>query len=369
MRRRPTRPRFGPAAAWALAWSVTAAPGVLAQDPPPTPEEREALAAAAEAAPLFATDAPLVMTLTTRIDWLRDDRPDEEEADGTITYLDGDAAPVTVDVEVRTRGNFRRSKRNCNFPPLRLDLPRSRVDGTVFAGQNRLKLVTPCHDSRDDYQQYVFKEYLAYRVLQLLTPFSFRVRLVDITYVDVEDEYETRTKTGFLIESDEAMAHRNGGTMMDLAQLHPAHADDRQSWVVALFQYMIGNTDWSGAFFHNVELVRTVDGRYMPVPYDFDFSGLVNARYATPPPQVNIRNVRQRAFRGFCRPTVDHGDLARQFQSIRDELGPLFRTVAGLEDRELERGLEYLDEFWEVLEDQGKYEREILRDCREMPGD
>lgn len=348
--------------------AMSATPALALQDPLPTPAEWDSLAAAAEGAPLFATPEPLVMTLRTRIEWLRDERPDEEEADGTITYRGEDGSDVTVDVEVRTRGNFRREKRNCNFPPLRLDLPRSRVGGTVFAGQNRLKLVAPCQDSRDQYQQYVLQEFMAYRVFNLVSPVSYRVRRVEITFEDVDGEYETRTKTGFLIEADDAMAHRNRGTIVEADQLHPALADDEYAWTAAVFAYMIGNTDYSAAYFHNVELVRTEDGRYMPVPYDFDFSGVVDARYAVPPPQVNIRDVRERAFRGFCREGVDHEAIRRRFLELRPAVEALYADVPGLDERQWKRTMEFYEDFWEDIESPEAYRRHLVNHCREMPG-
>jgi len=104
----------------------------------------------------------------------------------------------------------------------RLDFPRSEMDGTVFEGQDKLKLVTPCHDSRGSYQEYVLKEYLVYKTLGILTPVANRVRLVEITYEDIEDDYDTRTTIAFLIESAEQMAARNGADLEEWTQFHPA---------------------------------------------------------------------------------------------------------------------------------------------------
>lgn len=350
-----------------LSLLVLASPTLSAQTEVLTPEELAERQAASEAAPLFATHEPLVLTLRTRIDWLRDERPDDEEADGVVIYLGDDGTPVEVPVEVRTRGNFRREKRNCNFPPLRLDFPRKRVSGTVFAGQNRLKLVTPCHDGRDQYQEYVLREYLVYRTLNILTPLSFRVRLVEITYEDVDGEYDTRTKTAFLIEDEDQMAYRNGSVMSEWEQFHPASLDDEHAVFVAHFQFMIGNTDWSGPFFHNTKMVRAADGRYLLVPYDFDFSGSVDARYAAPAPELPIRDVEDRLYRGFCRPTVDAQSVARRFLEARDSIEALHRGFALLEDGTRERLLRFYGEFFEVMEDPRRYERQITRVCRDLP--
>ena len=183
----------------------------------------------AEASPLFASDEPLVITLRTDIDWIRDTRSDSTEVDGIISFPGDGGEVLQSPLEVRARGEFRRSKRNCNFPPLRFDFPRGDMDGTVFEEQNRLKLVTPCHDGRDNYQEYVLKEYLVYKTQEILTPLANRVRLVEITYEDTSEEYDTRTKLGFLIEADDQMAARNGGDLQELNQLHPSLVNGDQS--------------------------------------------------------------------------------------------------------------------------------------------
>lgn len=341
----------------------------------PTPEEYAARAEAAERAPLFATHDVLRMTLRTDIEWLRDERNDSVEVEGTLTFIDATGEQVVKPVDTRARGNFRRDKRNCNFPPLRLDVPTGQMEGTVFEGQDKLKLVSPCNDGSDNYQNYVFDEYLVYRVLNLLTPNSNRVRLVEVTYEDVEDDYETRTKYGFLIEDDEQMAARLRGTIQEVSQFHPARAEPNQAVLVAMFNYMIANTDWSAVFFHNVVLVRTEDGRYLSVPYDFDFSGVVNARYATVDPslQDRIRRVTQRVYRGFCRPELTHTAAVARFAEVRDQVTALYNDFAALgfehfDADDAKDALEFYDDFWKVVDDPGEFEDEILNACIALDG-
>lgn len=344
---------------------------VLAQDAPtPTPEEFAARARAAERAPLFQSDAPLKITLRTDIDFLRRERNDTIEVAGTVTFVDLDGSEVTRPVEVRVRGNFRLDRSNCNFPPLRLDFRRSEVQGTVFEGQNRLKLVTPCQDNRDDYQRYIYNEYLAYKIFNLITPASFRARLFEITYEDVNGRYDTRTKTAFVIEDEEALAARNRAVYLEVPQMHPIMADAEQAVLTGVFNYMIGNTDWSAVFFHNVIVMRTEDGRHLTVPYDFDHSGLVNARYATVDPRLQdrIRNVRQRLYRDFCRPQLQHATVAAAFNAQRDAITELFRNFPYYRDPDdAEDAIEYLEGFWQTLDDPRRFDRNIVRDCQAMP--
>jgi hypothetical protein len=343
----------------AFAVSAAAQEGQL-----PSPEEYAKKAAKAEAAPLFHTAEPLRITLHTDIKWLRDKRSDEEEVEGTITIFNEDGTSVEKPVKVRARGNFRRDKRNCNFPPLRLNFQTGQMKGTVFEGQDKLKLVTPCHDSRGNYQDYVFQEYLTYKTFDLLTPIGFRTRLVEITYEDVNGKYDTRTKMGFIIEDEEQMAERNRATFQEWEQFHPASTDGETSVLVAMFNYMIGNTDWSPIYFHNVKLIRTEDSRYLTVPYDFDFSGAVNARYASPDPKLSIKRVTDRLYRGFCRPELNREAVAAVFNAQKDAIWSLYQDFPYLEAKPKEKTLKFYDKFYETINDERKFDRQIVRACR-----
>ena len=331
---------------------------------PKTAEEYAEEAREAENSPLFASDEPLAITLRTDIEWIRDTRNDSVEVDGTIWFPGDDGAVLETPVEVRARGEFRRSNRNCNFPPLRLDFPRGDMDGTVFEGQNRLKLVTPCHDSRDNYQEFVLKEYLVYKALGIVTPFGNRVRLLEITYEDIEDDYDRRTKLAFLIESDGQMAERLGADLQEVTQFHPVGVNGDQAVIVSMFQYLIGNSDWSPSFLHNVKLIRHQDGRYITVPYDFDFSGVVNARYAGPPESYPIRRVTDRYFHSYCRPELQFEPLSTFFNGKKAEIIALYEGFETLREDRREDVLDFYEDFWEMMDDERRFERQIVRNCQ-----
>ncbi len=336
----------------------------------PTPEQFAERAAAAEAAPLFQTEEPLKLTLRADFEFLREERDTINETEGTVTFVDLNGSETTKPVQVRVRGHFRLNPRNCNFPPLRLNFPTGQMAGTVFEGQDRLKLVTPCQDARDEYQRYVYDEYLAYRVYNLLTPYSYRVRLVDITYEDTSGEYATLTKRAFLLESDEQMAQRNRAQFVEAPQMHPMMADGDMSVLSGMLAYMIGQTDWSAVYFHNAVVMRTEDGRHVTVLYDFDHSGVVNARYAEVSPLIRdeIRSVRQRLYRDFCRPQLTHDNVAAMFAGKREQVEALYRSFPYYAaPSDAENALEYYRAFWEVIEDEDEFEDEILDRCMDMP--
>jgi hypothetical protein len=324
-------------------------------------------ARAAEAAPLFGDTTPLRLTIATDLARLRGERPDSVELDGVLSFGERGSAPVELPVKVRARGNFRREARNCSFPPVRLNVPKGAVEGTAFEGQDKLKLVSPCRTGRATYEALVHKEYLAYRTWLLLSPIGFRVRLLDVTWVDLSGEDDPLTVRAFAIEDDDAMAARNRAEISEWERFHPASLDGAHAALVDLFQFMIGNTDWSSALFHNTVMIRDDQARYLVVPYDFDFSGLVEAPYAAPDPELPIRDVRERLYRGYCRPDADMEALVALFTERRPAITELWSGFEWLDDGARRRALDYFETFYRTIETPATFRREVTRMCMSLP--
>ncbi len=339
---------------------------------PPSAEEMEA----ARTAPLFSSNELLELTLEADFHAIvREDRKDEDskERPATLTWTNPDGTTENREIQVQTRGNFRLQRRNCDIPPLRLNLETAPTDGTVWEGQEKLKLVGICKVRQDYWEQYVVAEYLTYRTFNLLTDLSFRVRPARVTYVDTSAEEDTFTRFAFLIEDDSPMAARNGGQKHDWerGQLDPRLLEHSHAILVDFFQYMIGNTDWSGVEMHNMELFRHPNGQPSTVPYDFDFSGIVDARYAVPDQILGLRSVRNRRFRGFCPDQVNRSPesydaVVELFREKREEVYGLWRNQEGLSEEKLRESLEYFDEFYEILDDPEGVERYMMQDCRSL---
>jgi hypothetical protein len=345
-----------------------AAAPVAAQDAPSDSARR-----VAQEAPLFQSHEVLELRLEAPLRSIFRERGQEStDHPSVLAYVGPDGDSVRLDVGVRTRGFFRLRPRICRFPPLRLNVRTSDMDGTLFEAQDKLKLVTHCQTGRDEYERYVLLEYLAYRIYNLLTDVSFRVRLARVTYVDTERDGDPITRWGFLIEHQDVLAARLGWQVLEVPSLLPSDLAQEQLSIFELFQYMIANTDWSlyateearEGRYHNTWFVGLPWGPVMPVPYDFDFSGLVNARYAEPAPVTGLRSVRQRRFWGVCRPPEHIAAVIPHFEERREAIADLVRNQPGLESRYVEDTIEYIDAFYEILLDVRRAEREILRRCR-----
>jgi hypothetical protein len=292
---------------------------------------------------LFRDDAPLVLTLSADLKTLFAERDTLHPHRIPATLVvQGDSGPVTLPVELATRGHFRLRRSTCGFPPLKVYFPKDAVHPTPFRGQGSLKLVTHCEKSGRD-EQNLLVEYGIYRAYNLLTDLSHRARLAHVTYTDTRDPAKTLTRYGFFLEDDKDLAARNGGRLMEgtgwsYGEMHPAQMD-----LVAVFEYLIGNTDWSVVMIHNIRLLQKDGSRLLyPVAYDFDFSGLVNAVYAMPDGRLPIKSVRQRLYRGMCRPLDVITPTLEHVSAKKEAIEAAFAAVPGLEPKRLAEVKDYL---------------------------
>ena len=279
----------------------------------------------------------------------------------SVSVTDSSGAKLELPLKVKTRGIWR--LKQCDFPPLRLDFVKGDVKHTLFSKVDKPKLVTHCRDS-EEYEQYLLQEFQVYRVYNLLTQYSHRVRLARVTYADSASGKVVATRYAFLEEEPAALAHRVGGMHIEQKGGGPNDVDPQQGAIFALFQYMIGNTDWSIAGLHNVEMIDTQTG-YVPVAYDFDFSGAVNTRYASVDPSLPIHRVRERLYRGYCVPKELYGQTFGLFNSMHDSIYAIYRDSIGqlLKGNRVKETLEYFDEFYQTINDERAANRNIIGRC------
>lgn len=315
---------------------------------------------------LFQTDDLIELTLSFDMDEvLRDVGDDRIQHDASISYNDETGQQITLPVTVRTRGHFRRDPVNCNFPPLRLNFSKSETENTVFEGHGGLKLVTHCRMRSEKFEQIVLKEYLCYRIYNLFTEESFRVRLTRITYEDANGKNKPFTQFGFFIEPDKQMAARNGREIVDITTFHQERTDKEKMMMHCVFQYLIGNTDWAVPYLHNIVLVsNNPPSAPIAVPYDFDWSGLVNAPYAYPAPQLGLENVRQRLFRGFCRTEEEYQVAFDLFRGKKSGIYSLCENLPYLDEKELKGLIKYFDQFYKTIDNPKSVKSEFYLKCR-----
>jgi len=275
---------------------------------------------------------------------------------------------VDIPVAVRMRGKSR--ARVCKFPPLKLNFSGSDTRNTVFEGQHSLKLVTHCRGG-DGGQLSVLEEYAAYRIFNLITDYSYRVRLLRIHYQDTGDKPGNgdMQQYGFVIEPSSQLQARVDGEWVKLPGVKMSQVADYQAALVFVFQYLIGNTDWSFALAdgddsccHNGNLME-VDSELFYIPYDFDLAGLVNARYAKPDRSLRLRSVRQRRYRGYC---IDLEAVRTAIRRTTSKQADIIAVLGRLPDypkKAEAKNTEYLNEFFKLTKNEDKLLARFEKRC------
>jgi len=327
--------------------------------------------AAAEPHPLFAADETIRLTIRGPVGAIRRAAERETDAHDATLVLAG-PAPESHAIRLSARGLSRRRRDVCTFPPLRIEFVANPGATSFFRGQRRLKLVTHCQQS-DSFQQHLLLEYAAYRLLNLLSPRSLRVRLAAIDYAEGGASAPFVSRLGFLIEDVDDAARRNGLVEIETGNIAAGRLSPGDAARAALFMYMIGNLDWSmvagpagDSCCHNFKLLGAAAGAtggLIPIPYDFDYSGLVDAPYAVPPDQVSVASVRTRRYRGYCAHNAEAQAAAAEFRAARATLLAVPGAIPGLSARNRDRAVAYLSRFFDDIGDARAVSSNLLGTC------
>ncbi|HMU47969.1 MAG TPA: hypothetical protein PKC72_16475 [Chitinophagaceae bacterium] len=311
----------------------------------------------------FFTDDKLVdLTLTTDIRNLQNQKGDEQYQDASVVCRFPDSTTINEQIRVCARGVFRRDY--CRIPPMFLNFRNPTSPRLHPLG--KLKLVIGCGMKTAD-EELLLKEYLTYKIYNLLEEKSFRVRLMNVHYNDTRNKIKPFSQYAFLIEDDADMARRNGCKKKDYS-MYLTEATDRQTMtMVAIFQYMIGNTDWAVPNDHNVKLIFDRKNEYQPpfvVPYDFDYCGLVNAGYAIPHEIIGTESVTERVYRGFPRSMEEIQVVLDVFRAQKQNIYSLISNFEPLSQRTRKEMIDYLDEFFRMIESKGQVKSIFIDNAR-----
>lgn len=274
-----------------------------------------------------------------------------------LAYKDVNETWQNLDIKLRARGNFRR--RTCYFTPLKLKIKKSNAKTTIFKGHKRLKVVLPCLNESEKNDK-VIKEYLIYKMLEVMNQNHFKTRLIDIEYTELRNR---KTKTyhlkGFFIEDADKAAKRLKGKIIK-RKFSPQGFDDLASVRNAMFQFMIGNTDYSASYSHNCKVMFR-DKKFVPVSYDFDMSGFVNTSYSVVSQinnkQLPIDDVTQRYYRGYQRDRQHFTDVREEFLNKKDAI---FEAIDSHKEfftnrKNFEGARQYIEDFFKLLANESEY--------------
>ena len=313
---------------------------------------------------LFSEEDPASITLVYDIkDFLKNKNKDEY-VEAQLIYHFNDTVNIEKEIRIKARGKSRQEI--CSFPPLWINIKKANVGNRYLEDIKKIKLVTHCAGSKVN-MNYVLKEFLIYKMYNIISQYSFRVRLVKMRYIDTgrkNKEYET---WGFLIEPENMMAERLDGFPLKMDNISYKQTEPHETDIMAVFQYMIGNADYSITRRHNVKLLKLSgfeNPNPVPVPYDFDYTGFVNAHYAIPGEGLSISSVTERYYLGPCRTEETLRQVINQFQGQKEEIYNLVESFEYLDEKIKKAAINYLDKFFLSAGDDAYIERNLLNTCR-----
>ncbi len=327
-------------------------------------------------------DGHEVLNLSIPLDFKTLCRPREDPAcdysPTVLEYVDEHGDDQSLPIEVKIRGGWRSLTKNCSAPLLFIRFDPEATADTPFEGQSMLPLTTHCGQGlsvqaagsrvyRSQWEQYLLKEYLAHLLYNEISDVSIKARLVRMTYPNPDKPRNKIVNYAFFTEHFGSVAERNGAVVLDRRSFDADRVDLETANRVALFQFMIGNTDWSVARERNIVLLEDKEGRQLPLPYDFDMSGLVNAHYAGPNPALPIDDVKDRYFLGFCMPETGWEPLFREFSGRQAELLAVIDGIPRLSRNSTRSSRRFLQKFFEILQSEPLEKTHIIEHCRPWP--
>lgn len=313
---------------------------------------------------IFDDDTPMNLTLKYDItSFIRHKMKGEYlDAELQIDYKD---FQTTKNIRLKARGNNRRE--TCFFPPIYLNFKTDPIETTELKGMKKIKLVSHCSTSKS-YTYYLLREYLAYKLYNVLSDNSFRVKLLKIKYIDTGKKKRNYDKYGILIEPIELLTKRINATEIDGIYVDKDKVIDYDTDVVAIFQYMIANTDWRIKGGHNMKYVKSLTDlspKVIPVPYDFDFSGFVGTHYSMPQEWCSIDDVKEREYLGYCRSTdEDYLKVINLFVEKKDEIINTIQSFEYLDERDRKQLANYVETFYDKTIRPERFINTLKAQCR-----
>jgi len=312
---------------------------------------------------LFNSDQLLEITLNGDVAGLMKDRGENPQYhEFKLSYKDSNSALIELPVQIKARGHFRKLKENCNYPPLLLNFSKETSKNSIFSEQDKVKLVTPCKD-----EKYVVREYLVYKMHNLLTPKSFKARLVKFDLVSNDPKSKDILPLyGILLEEEDQMAKRNDAVIVEGKMIKPGQTQKDDFLNMAVFEYLIGNTDWSVQYYQNVKLIAS-DSLSIPstVPYDFDHAGIVGAPYAQPAQELMLSSTRERRYRGYCIKDMTQFDaVLSKYNQLKDNFYKVYTDNKLLEESYLKSTVKFLDDFYKTINDPKKLKSDFQYPCQ-----
>jgi hypothetical protein len=307
---------------------------------------------------IFDIESSVKISITSDIDHIIHNR--EIEKIPAIIQVSSDELSLEIECSIEARGNFRRKKESCDFPPIRIRIKKGEVEKTIFRRNTNIKIVTHCREKSNQFLQYMAREYTTYKIHNLISPYSFQVKMVEITYIDKNDKLKPITSQAFLIEDIDNLAKKYDMKEFE-GKLTADSIDHDNLLTTSVFQFMIGNSDWVIPFSKNLKFIRDKT-RTILVPYDFDYTALVGTDY-TPKGGQMVLMTPQRAFKGPCYRMDELEAEFKRFTDKKEEILEVIKTSPYLKSKSKSEMRNYLNEFYSIIKSKEKVKEHFLSKC------
>lgn len=342
---------------------------VLGQDDT-TSTAKSSVVQAKDTFALFAGNELLDVTINFNLGAYMKKNLKDEALEGKVVFHLSKSDSVDKKIKIKTRGIFR--QQFCSFPPMEINFKKPLPAYHYLGSIKKIKLVTHCEQGKGS-DDYVLREYLVYKMFNVLTDTSYRVRLLRANYVDSEKNKKTISQYGFFIEPTDVLAARLNTLQLKKVTLTQRHIIPDVMTRMALFNYMIGNYDWAVPNQHNVLILKSLDlsasQMGIAVPYDFDFTGFVNPYYALPVEETGLKIIRERLFTGMCRTREDFKREIMEIVSRKAELLRVINDFQYLSQKSKKDLTGYLEEFFTLTQSKSGMENLIetlMQSCKQL---
>jgi len=314
---------------------------------------------------LFTNEEVLKISLRFDITNYKKKKSKDEYLKAILTYHINENDSVNREIRIKSRGEMRNAY--CDFPPVRLNFKKNDFQKDDLKAIDKMKMVTHCEKGNEEN---VFKEYLIYKLYNVLTETSFRVRLVNVEYIDTYKERKPINTYAFWIEPVEMLSKRVSS--IEVQTLNLTQKNILPEWMdrVSIFNYMIGNTDWSVPNQHNCKVFTDPKSPNpelgVLVPYDFDFSGLVDAAYAIPYEPLGLKSVQERCYVGICRTEEDFTNALKEFIDKKEEFYKVINDFTLLDNKEKSKMIGYLDSFYKEFDKRNTIISNMMSRCKKF---
>lgn len=305
----------------------------------------------------LVADSIMEITMIADFFTIRKNKYQEEYYSGHLNFIDSNNTVQSFPVSFRTRGKSR--KKVCFHPALKLKFPKKELQSKDLSDDNKYKLVCQCNSGKL-HRQSLFREYLAYKIYNLISPYSFEVHLLNINYIET-GTMRKEQRYAFLLESEKSVEKRLNGIVIDRDLFALDQISRTESIRMSLFQYMIANTDWNVPALHNVKLLLDKNKQLIPIPYDYDYSGLAKTPYASPNPDYPIKTVTDRYFLSADYTESEINEQLVYFHQQKKAVKALITNFEFLNKRSRRFVDRFINRFYKTIEDPRRVAKELVK--------